>query len=88
MSWKQGLDCYTDNIKVKISEKYKPPPRINLPMTYAQRLILNKQTQESNLYYDFGLENNVSEVITICEITEVRLVSIKFIHIIRGLFLR
>ncbi|VEN51334.1 unnamed protein product [Callosobruchus maculatus] len=63
MSWKQGLDCYTDNIKVKISEKYKPPPRINLPMTYAQRLILNQQTQESNLYYNFGLENNVLDQI-------------------------
>nr|CAI5821981.1 unnamed protein product [Callosobruchus analis] len=63
MSWKQGLDCYTDNIKVKISEKYKPPPRINLPMTYAQRLVLNKQTQESNLYYNFQLENDVLDQI-------------------------
>ncbi|CAH1972891.1 unnamed protein product [Acanthoscelides obtectus] len=63
MSWKQGLDCYTDSIKVKISEKYKPPPRINLPMTYAQRLILNKQTQDSDLYYEFGLENGVLDQI-------------------------
>lgn len=52
---------YTDNIKVKISEKYKPPPRINLAISYAQRLTLNKQIQDNIPNYNFSLENYVIE---------------------------
>ncbi|XP_023017359.2 uncharacterized protein [Leptinotarsa decemlineata] len=59
MSWKQGHDCYTDNIKVKISERYKPPPRINIAVTYAQSLIINKQTQDNIPKYEFTTERNV-----------------------------
>lgn len=53
---KQSHDCYTDNIKVKISEKYKPPPRINLAISYAQRITLNKQIQDNIPSYEFSLE--------------------------------
>ncbi|XP_057665174.1 ubiquitin-associated protein 1 [Diorhabda carinulata] len=53
---KQNNDCYTDNIKVKISEKYKPPPRINLAISYAQRINLNKQIQDNIPSYEFSLE--------------------------------
>ncbi|CAG9833140.1 unnamed protein product [Diabrotica balteata] len=56
---KQSHDCYTDNIKVKISEKYKPPPRINLAISYAQRLSLNKQIQDNMPNYEFSLEKTV-----------------------------
>ncbi|KAG5889366.1 hypothetical protein JTB14_009159 [Gonioctena quinquepunctata] len=59
MSWRQDHECYTDNIKVKISERYKPPPRINLAVTYAQRLILNKQTRDNITNHDFNLEKKV-----------------------------
>lgn len=62
MSSKQGhefLESYTDNIKVKISERYKPPPRINTAMSYSQRLTLNKQTQDNMPTYEFSLENTV-----------------------------
>ncbi|KAJ8974262.1 hypothetical protein NQ317_008269 [Molorchus minor] len=64
MSFKQGhetQDSYMDNIKVKISERYKPPPRINLAMTYAQRLTLNKQIQDNMPNYEFLLEKTVLE---------------------------
>ncbi|KAJ8927638.1 hypothetical protein NQ314_019880 [Rhamnusium bicolor] len=64
MSSKQGhesLESYTDNIRVKISESYKPPPRINVPMTYAQRLTLNKQIQDNMPNYEFLLEKAVVE---------------------------
>lgn len=64
MSSKQGhesLESYTDNIKVKISEKYKPPPRINAAMTYSQKLVLNKQNQDNISNYEFFLENTVLE---------------------------
>lgn len=57
----ESLESYTDDIKVKISEKYKPPPRINLPMTYAQRLSLNKQVQDNMPKYEFHLEKTVLE---------------------------
>lgn len=52
---------YTDNIKVKISEKYKPPPRINLVISYDQRLKLNKQTQDNIPTYNFSMETYVIE---------------------------
>lgn len=56
---KQSNDCYTDNIKVKISERYKPPPRINVAVTYAQRLTLNKQIEDNMPNYEFSLEKTV-----------------------------
>ncbi|CAG9858038.1 unnamed protein product [Phyllotreta striolata] len=56
---KPNNDCYTDNIKVKISEKYKPPPRINVAVTYAQRLTLNKQIEDNIPNYEFSLEKTV-----------------------------
>lgn len=66
MTHKQGQDLqgsYMDGIAVKISEHYKPPPRISLPITYAQRLSLNKQIQDNIPNYNFILETNVKEQI-------------------------
>lgn len=51
---------YTDGLRVKIAEKYKPPRKINLPLTYAQRLNLNKNLLENLPTYDFGLEQSVA----------------------------
>ncbi|CAH0553709.1 unnamed protein product [Brassicogethes aeneus] len=59
MSNKQSHDSNADNIKVKISERYKPPHRINLPMSYSQRLNLNKQMQSTIPKYEFTLEKNI-----------------------------
>lgn len=64
MSYKQGHDAqgsYVDNIRVKISERYKPPHRINLPISYTQRLNLNKQIEDSIPKYEFTLEKSVIE---------------------------
>lgn len=57
----KGQEClnYTDGLKVKISERYKPPPVINLAMTSSQRLILNQQIRDNLPRYDFNLESNV-----------------------------
>lgn len=66
MTHRQGQDLqgsYMDGIVVKISEHYKPPPRINLPITYAQRLSLNKQIQDNMPNYNFVLETNVKQQI-------------------------
>lgn len=66
MTHRQGQDSqgsYIDGIVVKISEQYKPPPRISLPITYAQRLSLNKQIQDSMPSYEFTLESTVKEQI-------------------------
>ncbi|XP_060526544.1 uncharacterized protein LOC132702118 [Cylas formicarius] len=52
---------YADELKVKISEKYKPPCKISLPVTYSQRLALNKQLLDSTPDYDFGFETSVVE---------------------------
>lgn len=52
---------YMDGVPVKISEKYKPPPRINLPITYAQRLALNEQIQKGLIEYTPILETTVLE---------------------------
>lgn len=62
MSHKQGQESHTnymDGIKVKISEQYKPPRRINLAISYSQRLTLNKQIQDNIPNYDFMLEESV-----------------------------
>lgn len=64
MSQREGQDLqpgYMDGVCVKISEKYKPPPRINLAITYAQRLFLNKQIQDNVICYDFSLETTVKD---------------------------
>lgn len=53
------MTSYTDNIKVKISEKYKPPPRINLAVSYAQRLKYNKQIENNIANYDFATEKSI-----------------------------
>lgn len=52
-------NSYVDDIKVKISEKYKPPCRISLPMSYAQRLSLNKQLQDTRPTYELDLEKSI-----------------------------
>lgn len=52
---------YMDGVTVKISEHYKPPPRISLPITYAQRLSLNKQLQDNMPSYDCFIEARAKE---------------------------
>lgn len=64
MSYKQGQEqqpTYVDGIKVKISEKYKPPPRITLPTSYSQRLSLNNHIRDNIRKYDFSFERNAKE---------------------------
>lgn len=62
MSHKLGeTSCYMDGIRVKISEKYKPPPKITLAMTYAQRLTLNRQLQDNLQSYNFDTSFCVKE---------------------------
>lgn len=64
MSHMQGQELqtsYMDGITVKISEHYKPPPRISLPITYAQRLSLNKQLQDNMPTYSFLVERKAKE---------------------------
>lgn len=50
-----------DGVCVKISEKYKPPPRINLAITYSQRISLNRQIQDVLAFAprDFSVDTNV-----------------------------
>lgn len=50
-----------DGVAVKISERYKPPPRIGLAVGYSQRLSMNKQLQDGVPSYDFVLEKTVKE---------------------------
>lgn len=53
---------YIDGVPVKISEKYKPPPKISLPQKIIQCLnSCQQQTNNSNtaVAYDFQLEQNV-----------------------------
>lgn len=52
-------NSYVDDIKVKISEKYKPPFKISLPMSYSQRVTLNKQIQDTRPSYSCHLEKMV-----------------------------
>ena len=62
MSYKQEFQQnYMDGVKVKISEKYKPPPKISLPVSYSQRLTINKQIQDNLPHYNFALEKTVKE---------------------------
>lgn len=55
------MTSYTDEIKVKISEKYKPPPKINLIIPYAQRQKLNQQVQDNITDYNFANEKLILE---------------------------
>lgn len=50
---------YVEGIKVKISEKYKPPFRIS--KSQQQYLMLNEKLQEELPGYDFGLEKTMVE---------------------------
>lgn len=50
---------YLDGISVKISERYKPPKRITLALSYSQILTLNKLIQEPTPSYDFSLEESI-----------------------------
>ncbi|XP_066246583.1 ubiquitin-associated protein 1 [Euwallacea similis] len=52
-------NSYVDDIKVKISEKYKPPCRISQPMSYSQHLTLSKQLQDNLPTYEFHLEKMI-----------------------------
>ncbi|KRT78211.1 hypothetical protein AMK59_6813 [Oryctes borbonicus] len=64
MSLKQGQEqqsSYMDGVKVKISERYKPPPKITLPTSYSQRLSLNNHIQDNIPRYDFCFERNAKE---------------------------
>lgn len=54
---------YVEGIKVKISEKYKPPFRIS--KSQQQYLMLNEKLQEELPGYDFGLEKTMLEKINI-----------------------
>ncbi|XP_045467326.1 uncharacterized protein LOC123675828 [Harmonia axyridis] len=55
----QESGSYMDDVKVKIAEEYKPPPKINIPMTHNQRLIFNKHIQNNLPNYDFSMERNI-----------------------------
>ncbi|XP_046400344.1 ubiquitin-associated protein 1 [Ischnura elegans] len=55
---KQGFS-YMDGVPVKISEKYKPPKKYNLPVGFLQKLPTETITEE----YDFQLERSVLEKI-------------------------
>lgn len=59
MSKKNEWSSYVDEVKVKIHENYKPPPKISLVMTHNQTLALNKKIIENLPKYDFVREKNV-----------------------------
>lgn len=46
-----------EGVPVKISEKYKPPPKISLPQSIVQRLLSSDIIEQTK--YDFNLERNV-----------------------------
>lgn len=48
---------YVDNVPVKISEQFKPPRKVTLPVSFQHRLSNENITGE----YDFGLEKSVLE---------------------------
>lgn len=54
---------YMEGVPVKISEKYKPPPKISLPQKIVQRLSSSDDVLEQTKY-DFNLERNVLVKIT------------------------
>lgn len=46
-----------EGVPVKISERYKPPPKISLPQSIVQRLLSTDVLEQTK--YDFNLERNV-----------------------------
>lgn len=48
---------YMEGVPVKISEKYKPPPKISLPQSIVQRLHSSDVLEQTK--YDFNFERNV-----------------------------
>lgn len=54
----QSPPNYIDGLPVKISEKYKPPPKISLPQKIVQCLA-NRGHTTTTPVYDFHLERNV-----------------------------
>lgn len=52
-----------EGVPVKISEKYKPPPKISLPQSIVQRLLSSDDVLDQTKY-DFNLERNVLLKIT------------------------
>lgn len=63
MATRDTHSSYVDGIKVKISEQYKPPPRIILPVSYSQRLTLNDHIRKSMPQYDFNGERSIKSSI-------------------------
>ncbi|XP_037037000.1 uncharacterized protein LOC119074816 [Bradysia coprophila] len=59
---------YMEGVPVKISEKYKPPPKISLPQSIVQRLLSSDVLEQTK--YDFNLERNV--LVKIAELKSVR----------------
>lgn len=57
------MSNYMDGVPVKISEKYKPPPKVSLPQSIVQRLA-NSNAVLSEASYDFTLEKIVLSKIT------------------------
>lgn len=49
---------YMENVPVKISEQYKPPPKVSLPQSVIQKLNTT-EIPSPLLDYDFSLEENV-----------------------------
>lgn len=57
-----------EGVPVKISEKYKPPPKISLPQSIVQRLLSSDVLEQTK--YDFHLERNV--LVKLAELKSVR----------------
>ncbi|CAD7093024.1 unnamed protein product [Hermetia illucens] len=55
----QSPPNYMENVPVKISERYKPPPKVSLPQSVCQRLNADDIPCLNQLTYDFSLEKNV-----------------------------
>lgn len=50
---------YTDGVPVKISEKYKQPPEIQLTTTLTQKLLKTKKSPVAFVDYNFDLEHKI-----------------------------
>lgn len=58
MSHNQNPSSMIDDVPVKISERFKPPPKISIPQSVIQKLNGSKEFGQ-NADYDFSLERNV-----------------------------
>lgn len=58
MSHNQNPSNMIDGVPVKISERFKPPPKISIPQSVIQKLNGSKEYGQ-NADYDFSLERNV-----------------------------